>query len=95
MSVDTDLDIVWLKELLSGFHCKITVYPLFCVVLFGKKSFLYTVHLEGKKITSLREEHLHELSEVLSLRRFVFIYLFIHLVSYNSLRINSLFSLQS
>lgn len=81
MSVDADLDIVWLKELLSGFHCKITIYPLFCVVLFGKKSFLYTVHIEGEKITSLREEHLHELFEVLSLRRFVFplsfIYLFI------------------
>ena len=47
MSVDADLDIVWLKELLSGFHHKITVYPLFCVVLFGKKSFLYTVHTRG------------------------------------------------
>lgn len=69
MSVDTDLDIVWLKELLSGFHCKITVIPFSVLYIFGKEIFLIHDPFGGEKITSLREEHLHELSEVSFLLR--------------------------
>lgn len=84
-------------------YCQVFIAKLlfipFSVLYILERNLSYTQSIWRKKITSLREEHLHRLSEVLSLRKFVFplsfIYLIIHLVNYNSLRINSLFPLQS
>lgn len=85
MTRHVDLDIVLLKQLVSGFSTAKLLFIPFSLLYFREEVILHSLYLRKGNLssTSLKDEHLHELFEVLLLRRFAsFSYLLIsHLIT--------------